>query len=175
MLADESSYDKMETVFASYDAIDPTENHIKQLHRDLLTTLLLLRAGYAYVPYSSLEIVIEQGKDGYYRALRRTQGTVRTPSPEWEPWLLYFLRALQRQKQRLEKKIERERIVIDKLPDLSVQILELAKAHGRLTISGIVDLTGANCNTVKKHLQALVSANHLVQHGVGKGTWYGRI
>ena len=46
-----------------------------------LTTLLLLRAGYAYVPYSSLESVIEQSKDSYYLALRRTQKTTRSKKP----------------------------------------------------------------------------------------------
>ncbi|MEO7569685.1 MAG: hypothetical protein ABIT16_08455, partial [Croceibacterium sp.] len=45
------------------------------------TTLLLLRSGYAYVPYSSLESVIENTKDGYYLALRRTQGTIRSDAP----------------------------------------------------------------------------------------------
>ena len=60
------------------------------------------------------------------------------------------------------------------LPELSVNILELATEHGRLTVSQIVGLTGANRNTVKKHLQALVSNHHLAQHGKGKGTWYGR-
>lgn len=153
--------------------IHPFQDGNGRLSR-VLTTLLLMRAGYGYVPYSSLESVIEQSKDGYYLALRRTQGTIRSDAPDWEPWLVYFLRALQQQKQRLERKIERERIVLDKLPELSVQILELAKEHGRLTIGQIVDVTGANRNTVKKHLQALVSANHLAQHGVGKGTWYAR-
>lgn len=38
----------------------------------VLTTLLLLQAGYAYVPYSSLESVIEQNKEAYYLALRQT-------------------------------------------------------------------------------------------------------
>jgi len=38
-----------------------------------------------------------------------------------------------------------------------------------------VDMTGANRNTVKKHLQMLVSANHLVQHGSGKATHYSRV
>lgn len=38
-------------------------------------TLLLLQAGYAYVPYSSLESVVEQSKEAYYLALRQTQGT----------------------------------------------------------------------------------------------------
>jgi Fic family protein len=133
-----------------------------------------LRSGYAYVPYASLESIIEQSKESYYIALRRTQGTIRSDAPEWHPWTLYFLNVLQRQKTQLEKKIKRERIVIDALPELSVHILELAKEHGRLTISQIVKLTGANRNTVKKHLKALVAANHLTQHGTGRGTWYGR-
>ena len=31
-------------------------------------TLLLLSAGYSYLPYSSLESVIDQSKEGYYLA-----------------------------------------------------------------------------------------------------------
>jgi hypothetical protein len=31
----------------------------------------------AYVPYRSLESVIEQSKEAYYLALRQTQGTIR--------------------------------------------------------------------------------------------------
>ena len=153
--------------------IHPFQDGNGRLSR-VLTTLLLLRSGYGYVPYSSLESVIEQTKEAYYLALRKTQGTIRSDAPEWSAWVVYFLKALKQQKQRLEKKIERERIVIGTLPELSVTILELAKEHGRLTIGQIVDLTGANRNTVKKHLQSLVSANHLAQHGIGKGTWYGR-
>ncbi|QYZ64685.1 MAG: Fic family protein [Gammaproteobacteria bacterium (ex Lamellibrachia satsuma)] len=141
----------------------------------VLTTLLLLRCGYAYVPYSSLESVIEQTKEGYYLALRNTQGTIRTDSPDWQPWVVYFLRALQKQKARLETKIQREKILVEALPELSVKILELVKEHGRLTVSQIVQITGANRNTVKKHLQSLVSTQHLAQHGKGKGTWYGRV
>jgi Fic family protein len=153
--------------------IHPFQDGNGRLSR-VLTSLLLLRSGYVYVPYSSLESVIEQTKEGYYMALRGTQGTIRTDNPDWQPWIMYFLRALQKQKARLETKIAREKILVDKLPELSVQILELAKAHGRLTIGQIVKITGANRNTVKKHLQALVAAGHLSQHGTGKGTWYGR-
>ena len=126
------------------------------------------------MPYSSLESVIEQTKEAYYVALRQTQGTIRSDVPDWEPWISYFLRALQQQKSRLEKKIERERIMVNALPALSVEILELVNDQGRITISQIVKLTGANRNTVKKHLQALVAARHLAKHGTGKGTWYGR-
>lgn len=70
--------------------------------------------------------------------------------------------------------MEREKVVIDMLSDFSVQILEIAKAHGKITISQIVTITGENRNTVKKYLRSLVSANHLSQHETGKGTRYGR-
>ena len=154
--------------------IHPFQDGNGRLSR-VLTTLLLLRSGYAYVPYSSLESVIEASKEGYYLGLRRTQGTIRSDAPEWGPWIIYFLQSLQQQKSRLEKKIARERLMVERLPELSVQILELAKAHGRITNSQIVEITCANRNTVKKHLQMLVSANHLAQHGSGKATYYSRI
>ncbi|MCC0049806.1 MAG: Fic family protein [Rhodobiaceae bacterium] len=152
--------------------IHPFQDGNGRLSR-ILTTLLLLRAGYAYVPYSSLESIIENSKEGYYLALRQTQRTIRSAKPNWQPWTIYFLRALQQQKRRLEKKIERERIVMAALPELSLQIIEAIKDRGRMTIGEIVTLTGANRNTVKKHLSSLVSANHIAQHGTGKGTWYG--
>ncbi len=257
--------DVMETIFGAYDAIPLTENHIQQLHRDLLahsgkderhrgayktlanhveafdeegkslgvvfetatsfdtpqrmaelvawigareedvalhpllviaifvvvfleihpfqdgngrlsrvlTTLLLLRAGYAYVPYSSLESVIEQSKDSYYLALRRTQKTIRTDAPDWNPWLEFFLHAMQQQKERLEKKMERERVMVAALPELSVLILELAREHGRVTIAEVVRVSGVSRNTVKDHIRTLAEQGHLQLHGAGRGAWYG--
>lgn len=153
--------------------IHPYQDGNGRLSR-ILTTLLLLRCGYAYVPYSSPESVIEQTKENYYASLRKTQGTIRTDTPDWQPWIVYFLKALQKQKKQLEKKIEREQIVIDSLPELSIQILEYAKDRDKITIGQIVKLTQANRNTIKKHLQSLVLANHLVRSGTGKGTWYRR-
>ncbi len=153
--------------------IHPFQDGNGRLSR-ILTTLLMLKSGYAYVPYSSMESVIEQNKENYYIALRKTQGTIRSTSPDWQPWVLFFLRTLQKQKKALEIKLERERIVVNKLPALSVQILELAKAHGKITNAIILDATGANRNTIKVHLRRLVEGNHLTQHGTGKGTWYSR-
>ena len=155
-------------------AIHPFQDGNGRLSR-ILTMLLLLRSGYAYVPYASLESVIEETKESYYLALRQTQGTIHDDEPNWMPWVMYFLRALKQHKDRLQKKIERERLMASSLPPLSLEILELAKEHGRLTIAQVIQLTGANRNTIKKHLRSLVSANHLAQHGKGKGTWYGGV
>jgi Fic family protein len=152
-------------------AIHPFQDGNGRLSR-VLTTLLLMRAGYSYVPYSSLESVIEHSKDGYYRALRNTQVTIENEDPNWQPWLQFFLRALQQQKARLEKKVERERLVLGDLPDLSVHILELTREHGRITVAEAAKLTGANRSTIKDHLSALTDARHLERHGKGRGTWY---
>lgn len=151
--------------------IHPFQDGNGRLSR-ILTTLLLLRFGYAYVPYSSLESVIEQSKEGYYLALRQTQGSIRTESPNWQPWITFFLRALQQQMRRLAKKVEREKIVLSALPELSVQILEYAREHGRVTIGDMVKLTGVSRNTLKKHFSQLIEKRHLVLNGSGRGTWY---
>lgn len=152
-------------------AIHPFQDGNGRLSR-ILTTWLLLAAGYTYVPYSSLEAVIENSKEGYYLGLRQTQGTLRSSAPNWQPWILFFLKALKQQKQRLEVKLEREKLLLGQLPELSLKILELVKSRGRITISDIVVLTEANRNTIKKHLEALVDDKHLLKHGIGKGTWY---
>ena len=89
-----------------------------------------------------------------------------------QPWVIYFLRALQGQKNQLETKIERERVILGDLPDLSVQILELAHAHGRVTISEAAKATGVSRNTIKDHAKKLVGKAHLARHGAGRGTWY---
>lgn len=155
----------------SFLAIHPFQDGNGRLSR-ILTTLLLLRAGYAYVPYSSLESVIERSKESYYLALRRTQGTIRSERPDWQPWAAYFLTALKQQKDRLEKKIEREHILIGDLPELSVQILELCRERGRISVAEISKITSISRNTIKDHVAALTDKGHLKRHGAGRGTWY---
>jgi Fic family protein len=123
-------------------------------------------------PASSLESVIEQSKEAYYLALRRTQTTLRTETPDWQPWMMYFIGALNQQRARLEKKIERERLLVGDLPELSVRILELCRERGRVNISDIAKITGVSRNTIKDHVTALTDKGHLVRHGSGRGTWY---
>lgn len=137
-----------------------------------LTTLLLLQTGYLYVPYSSLESVVEHNKEAYYLALRQTQGSIRTDSPNWQPWLMFFLRALAEQVKRLEKKVEREKLVLAPLPELSLQIIEFVREHGRITIGEATILTGANRNTLKQHFRGLVEQGHIGLRGSGRGAWY---
>ena len=152
--------------------IHPFQDGNGRLSR-ILTTLLLLRAGYTHVPYSSLESVIEANKENYYLSLRRTQRTIRGTDPDWSPSLLFFLDALHQQKTRLEKKLEQERLLLGRLPELSVQLLELCRERGRINVADAVSRTGASRNTIKDHLSRLTKARHLTRHGAGRGSWYG--
>lgn len=151
--------------------IHPFQDGNGRLSR-ILTTLLLLRSGYIYVMYSSLESVIERSKKAYYLALRQTQGTIRTGSPDWQPWAVYFLKALKEQKDRLGKKVEQEQILTGSLPELSIKIIETAREHGRITVSDAVRISGVNRNTVKDHMKNLVKKGFLEKHGAGRGAWY---
>lgn len=151
--------------------IHPFQDGNGRLSR-VLTTLMLLQSGYAYVPYSSLESIIEQSKEAYYLALRQTQGTIRTEVPNWQPWLTFFVRALAEHVKRLSRKIEREKLVLATLPELSLRIVEFAREHGRVTMADAIRLTGSSRNTLKQHFRALVERGHLRAQGAGRGAWY---
>ncbi len=151
-------------------AIHPFQDGNGRLSR-ILTTMLLLQHGYVYVPYSSLESIIEQNKEDYYLALRKAQSSIGDDDSELNTWIVFFLHSLKKQKNNLSVKIERERIRL-KLPALSNQIIEIVKDHGQAAISDIQSITSANRNTIKIKLRELVSKKYLVKNGEGKGTRY---
>ena len=122
-------------------------------------------------PENRLESVIEQNKEAYSLGLRQTQGTIRSEAPNWQPWLMFFLQSLAEQVRRLEKKVEREKIVLAAMPGLSLQIVEFAREHGRVTIGEAIKLTGSSRNTLKQHFRTLVERRTLNQHGSGRGVW----
>jgi len=153
--------------------IHPFQDGNGRLSR-ILTTLLLLRAGYAYVPFYSLESIVEINKESYYLALRRTQTTTRTSSPDFSPWIDFFLTTLVEQTRRLARKVEMANLAAPPLPELSVRILEHAITHGRVTMGAMIRETGISRNTLKEHFRRLLEDGHLTLHGAGRGAWYER-
>ncbi|MCB0331649.1 MAG: Fic family protein [Bdellovibrionales bacterium] len=151
--------------------IHPFQDGNGRLSR-ILTNLLLLKCGYAYTPYSSLESVVEQSKGEYYQALRSTQKAIRTENQDWQPWLHYFLLSLRAQKRKLEEKVKRERILIEQIPELSLKILDHVREHGRVTIGEMATLAGESRNTLKVHFRRLVKDGQLRLNGKGRGAWY---
>ena len=106
-------------------------------------------------------------------ALRQTQTTVRTDTPNWQPWLLFFMRALQQQKRRLAVKAKREKNALAALPELAVKILDYVRDQGRITTRDIVREHSASPNTLKATFTSLVQKGLLVRHGAGRSIWYG--
>ncbi|MCP4666754.1 MAG: Fic family protein, partial [Deltaproteobacteria bacterium] len=86
-------------------AIHPFQDGNGRLSR-IWTALMLLKSGYAYVPYASLERMIEDNKEQYYMALGRTQATLFMDQSTMNDWVLFFLRSLRKQISALESKIE---------------------------------------------------------------------
>lgn len=152
-------------------AIHPFQDGNGRLSR-VLTTLLLLKYGYAYVPYTSLDSIVEQSKEGYYLALRRTQGTLKKKATDWSPWVTFFLRVLQQQKRRLEAKVEREKLMRGSLTELAIKILELVSEHGQVSVADIVNATEEPRGTIKKRLSELLANGQLQRVGRGRATRY---
>jgi Fic family protein len=128
-------------------AIHPFQDGNGRLAR-AISTLILLRAGYAYAPFSSLERIVEDNKDAYYLHLRRAQSTLDRREAHLGEWILFFVGCLRRQQEVLLQRLERERLLAPKArgtknePWSPHRILTLlADAASLATISAVTDAT----------------------------------
>jgi Fic family protein len=159
-------------------AIHPFQDGNGRLSR-VLTNLMLLRSGYSYASYTSLESVIEHNKEAYYLALRRTQSSFRE-AEDWEPWILFFLRALRTQTGRLGKRLAESLPVVQSqgipsnLSPLAGQVLRLLEARGTLSVRDTAAALGANRHTLKDKFTELVEKGYAERHGKGRGAHYRR-
>ncbi|MEM6406649.1 MAG: Fic family protein [Pseudomonadota bacterium] len=154
-------------------AIHPFQDGNGRLAR-ILTSLLLLKTGYHYTPYASLESIIEKNKEAYYLALQRTQKTLQQNQPDWQPWLGFFLHSLKRQKDHLAAKLHTSNSYTE-LPRDSMLIMQHVDQHQRITLKDATTLLPTTArSTIKKRLTDLVACNLLVRHGKARGTWYSK-
>jgi len=155
-------------------AIHPFQDGNGRLSR-ALTTMLLLQRGYTYIPYSSTESIIEASKEGYYRALRRTQKNIWRGTVDYEPWLSFFLTTLQKQKRHLEGKMAAMTNDDTRLTRNQRAILELFDEKPEWAVSEMAARLAMNIETAKKSLKNLVASGYVHKHGVTKGAWYERV
>ena len=160
-------------------AIHPFQDGNGRLSR-VLTNLMLLRSGYAYASYASLESVIEHNKEAYYLALRRTQTSLQKEA-DWEPWIIFFLRSLKSQTERLRERLSSSepKTSLTPLPDdlspLSKRLLKLLSERDTLSVGEAADLLEANRNTLKDKFGELVELGYAERRGKGRGAHYCRI
>lgn len=151
-------------------AIHPFQDGNGRLSR-ILTMLCLLKTGYSYVVYSSVESIIEANKSSYYMALRNTQKTINAGNANYEPWLNFFLTALLKQTKHLQEKIDS--LETDKkLTKNAESVLKLFDKQSEWTASEISDKTGLNPETTRKILQTLCRRRYIVKFGTTKGSFY---
>ena len=138
-----------------------------------LTVLLMLKNNYGYMPYASMESIIEASKDAYYRALRGTQKTIWGDQVDYEPWLSFFVTSLQKQKRALEEKVQNlQKANTDKLSSTAHEILDLFAIKTELSMPEIIQKTGKNAETIRKSVQNLVKKGFLTKLGTTRGVSY---
>ncbi|MFA6048150.1 MAG: Fic family protein [Parcubacteria group bacterium] len=153
-------------------AIHPFRDGNGRLSR-ALTTLLLLKAGYAYVPYISLDEIIEEKKIDYYLALRKTQSKHKTESEDITPWLNFFLDALLEQVKRAKAIMEEdqpEKLLSEK----QLTIYQLFQQSDTLSVSEVSELLNGSIPmaTIKQALSRLVDLKLIERMGVTRGARY---
>ncbi len=153
-------------------AIHPFKDGNGRLGR-ALTNLLLLKSGYSYIPYVSLDEIIEETKSEYYLALRSTQKNHKTQQENIGPWLEYLLDALFEQTQRAQKLRELdqpEKLLSPK----QKQIYQLFSGERELGVQEIDNLLNHQTPqaTIKQALTRLVVLKLLERLGQGRGTRY---
>lgn len=140
-----------------------------------LTTLMLLKTGYTYVPYVSLDEIIEERKIDYYLALRKTQSKHKTENEDIAPWLNFFLDALLEQISRAKKIMEEdqpEKLLSEK--QFKIYQLFQTDTLGVLDINNLLK-DSIPKPTIKQALSRLVALKLIERIGMGRGTKYRKI
>ncbi len=141
-----------------------------------LTNLLLLKAGYSYTPYVSIDEIIEGTKSEYYLALRATQKNHKTDREDITPWVNFFLDALLEHAERAKQVMEKdqpEKLLSEK----QLQVFNLFTLDNTLSVSDVVAILkgGIPKATVKQALSRLVALRLLERIGQARSTRYRKI
>ncbi len=156
---------------AIFISIRPFQNNNNRIIRALIP-LFLLKSGYLYIIYHSLENIIEKNREEYTTVISQTQKSLNSNNPNFESWITFFLRIVNQHKEELRTNIQKEKDLTFHVPELTAQLMELINTKGRLTVKNAEKITLANRNTIKKHIAIMVEKGQLLQLGKGKGTWY---
>lgn len=151
-------------------AIRPFPDGNARLSR-LLTQLLLLRSGYGYLAYSSLDRAISDQKAEYYIALRKAQATLALPRTDTSPWMRGFLAPMRAQVREL-------RFALSGVPPESrlsanqQAVFRLLDRHGDVAVRLVVGELGIPRETAKQVLSRLLRLGAVVRSGAGRAARY---
>ncbi len=151
-------------------AIRPFADGNGRLSR-ILTNLLLLRSGYSFVPYASLEKAIADRRTEYYLALRRSQANRNLPQPDISSWLSAFLDAIRAQARELRETVA-GRPADSLLSENQLAALDLLQRNREVTNRLVCRELGIPRDTAKQVLARLVALNLVRRVGAGRAARY---
>jgi Fic family protein len=169
--SDFETHPLVKSAIFSYEfvSIHPFQDGNGRLSR-LLATLLLLKNGYNWVQYVSLEHEIESKKSDYYIVLRKCQA--ERPNENVTDWINFFFDSLQNIQEQLMKKLEVKGIQT-KLSPKEKSILVFIENNTGAKSGDIARKLDIPNPTVKRILTNLVNQNLIEKYGIGAGTNYG--
>ena len=140
----------------------------------ILTNLLLLQAGYLYMPYVSHEKLIEDNKPDYYMSLRKSQKTMNAERVNIIYWLDFFLNIIFKQSEVAVELLSKENI--EKL--LSVKqlaIWQYLQTVDEASPREIAKKAKVARPTVNQALDRLMRLKKVERIGLGRSTRYRKI
>jgi len=150
--------------------IHPFQDGNGRLSR-ILTNLLLLQAGYTFVPYVSHEKVIEDNKPDYYMALRRSHSSFKTERETILPWLEFFLGVVYQQAQQAIALVSGESF--EKLLSPSQyrvwEYMQTVDEVAPMTLASELDIPRSTINQI---LNKLLDLQKIERLGLGRATRY---
>ncbi|MCA9392838.1 MAG: Fic family protein [Candidatus Omnitrophica bacterium] len=153
--------------------IHPFQDGNGRLSR-ILTNLLLLQHGYAYIPYVSHEKLIEDHKPDYYLALRKSQKTMHGKKPDITPWLEFFLSAVHTQAKAAIELLSAESIE-KLLSPKQLAVWEYLQTVDEASPAEIAKNADVARPTVNQVLDRLLKLKRIERIGQGRSTRYRRI
>ncbi len=137
----------------------------------ILTNLLMLQAGYLYMPYVSHEKLVEEKKQGYYVALRKTQITFKSEKSDLIPWLTFFLNIILDQSKQAVDLLNADNVE-KTLSGKQLAVLEYLEKIKEATPGDIAENTKVARPTVNQVLEKLISIKKIERIGMGRSTRY---
>lgn len=140
----------------------------------ILTNLLLLKAGYLYMPYVSHEKFIEDNKPDYYMALRKSQKTLKTAHENIFSWLDFFLTIFLEQSQMAIQLLSQENV--EKILSIKqLAVWQYIQSVEEATPKEITEKTKIPRPTVNQVLDKLIRLKKIERLGQGRSTRYRKL
>jgi Fic family protein len=137
----------------------------------ILTNLLMLQVGYAYMPYVSHEKIVEDNKPEYYLALRQSQKAFKTDQESIVPWLEFFL----------DVTLHQSKMALDLFSEENIEkLLSPRQLEVWLYMQDAIEVTPRELSdkleiprpTINQVLDKLLDLGKIERLGSGRGTRY---